>query len=77
MSLTAVCYKTKNGDTFLMHQSYKSIPQLQKECDEINREKPDRIRSGRINWDKVDYFFPQEQRHIDTRDCASYWPGGD
>lgn len=77
MSQTAVCYKTKTGDMFLFYQSYKSIAELQEECDKLNSDKPEKTRHGRINWDKVDYFFPNEQKHIDTRDCSSYWPGGD
>lgn len=87
MAQTAICYKTKKphyapggkciGDTFLMFQSRKDMDELRKECAKINHDKPDLWYGETIDWNDVDYFFPNEQKHIDTRDCTSYMPGGD
>ena len=53
-----VCYKTKDGDEYLAYYSDKP----DEDVEMLNRDKPDVMpNGGKVNWDKVDYFYADYQ----------------
>lgn len=76
--MTVVCYKTKTPvyynkgtkyestcDTFLSYYAGKSREAAQKDVDEINRTKPEKLWNGeKIDWTKVDHFFVDDQEEM-------------
>lgn len=76
--MTVVCYKTKNPvyynkgtkwetteDRFLSYYAGKSREAAQKDVDEINRTKPERLWNGYpIDWEEVDYFYVDDQEEM-------------
>lgn len=73
-----ICYKTKKPvyynkgtkwettcDKFLAYYGHGTFEEAQKEADEINRTKPEKLFNGTpIDWEKVDYFFAGEQEEM-------------
>lgn len=44
---TAICYKDKNiNEEFLEYVTYKTLEEAQKEADEINKTKPEKLWNG-------------------------------
>lgn len=59
----------KSEDTFLSHYTHKSIEKATIEVEEMNRTHPTHLFNGQpIDWNKIDYFFVDEQEMFDTRD---------
>ena len=65
-----VCYKVKKPmifgretcDTFLAYYSYKTVEEIQKEVDRLNKTHPaEDICGNPIDWNEVDFFFVKEQ----------------
>lgn len=53
-----VCYKVKNGNTFLAYVSYNSLENLTKEIETLNREKPEKDACWNvIDWNNVVEYF--------------------
>lgn len=73
--MTVICYKTKTPtiynkgtkhesycDQFLAYYTYKNQEEAQKEVDEINATKPDKLWNDTpIDWERIDYFFVDDQ----------------
>lgn len=60
--VTVICYKTKQGDSFLSYMTWKSLEEAQKEADKLNKEKPAVLwNKEKIDWNKIDYFFADRQ----------------
>ena len=76
---TVICYKLKEGyykpyttyngtweGTCLAYYTYKTVEEAQKEVDEINATKPEKLWNDQpINWEKVDYFFVKQQEPME------------
>lgn len=72
---TVICYKTKNPeifnkgtkyekicDTFLAYYTYKSVEEAQKEVDEINKTKPEKLWNGELaKCDERTYFVSEQE----------------
>lgn len=62
MIINGLCYKKKNGNTFLECYSYMDEAQALKEAQELNETKPARLRTGKvIDWTNIEYFFIERQ----------------
>jgi len=80
--MTTICYKTKEPtyynkgtewesscDTFLAYYTCKTMEEAQADVDMMNSTHPTHFSNGeRIDWDKIDYLFVDEQEMFDTRD---------
>jgi len=80
--MTTICYKTKEPtyynkgtewekscDTFLAYYTCKTMEEAEVETEEMNRTHPTHYSNGLpIDWEKIDYFFVDEQEMFDTRD---------
>jgi hypothetical protein len=76
---TVICYKLKEGcykpytsyngtweGTYLAYYSHKTVEEAQKEVDEINATKPEKLWNDQpINWEKVDHFFVKQQEPME------------
>jgi hypothetical protein len=76
--MTVICYETKSPviynkgtkyksscNQFLSYYTYKSQGEAQKEVDEINRTKPEKLWNGqKVNWTEVDHFFVSDQEEM-------------
>lgn len=59
----------KTCDTFLAYYTCKTIEEAKVDVDEMNRTHPTHAGNGEpIDWNKVAYFFVDEQEMFDTRD---------
>ena len=59
----------KSNDTFLAYYTFKTIEEAQKEVDELNSTHPTHLPNRQpIDWEKIEYFFVDEQEMFDTRD---------
>ena len=69
--MTVICYKLKEGcykptltweGTYLAYYSHKTVEEAQKEADELNATKPEKLWNDvPIDWNKVDHFFVSQQ----------------
>lgn len=73
--MTVICYKTKKPevynagtpyetreDTFLAYYTYKSKEEAQKECDDINTNKPQYLFNGQLaDCDNRTYFVSEQE----------------
>lgn len=60
--INTVCYEDINGNRYLAYFGYEDKAKLEKEVEEINKNKVDKLPTGEvINWDKVKRFFVDEQ----------------
>lgn len=72
---TVICYKTNkpmicnkgtkyesSHDTFLAYYTYKSVEEAQKEVDEINKTKPEKLWNGELaKCDERTYFVSEQE----------------
>lgn len=58
-----ICYREKStGNTFLAYYTYKDMEEAQKEAEEINRTKPEKLFNGLpANCDKFEYFASEQE----------------
>ena len=76
---TVICYKLKTPiyynkgtkyekscDHFLAYYLYgASLEEGQEEAENINKTKPEKLRTGeKINWDEIDYFYASQQEDM-------------
>lgn len=64
--MTTICYKTSkpavyNTDTFLAYYTYKTREEAQKEVDEINTTKPEKLWNGELAKCNERIYFVDEQ----------------
>lgn len=65
--MTTICYKTSNPivynvDTFLAYYTYKTREEAQKEVDEINTTKPEKLWNGELaKCDERTYFVNEQE----------------
>ena len=65
--MTTICYKTSkpivhNVDTFLAYYTYKTREEAQKEVDEINTTKPEKLWNGELaKCDERTYFVDEQE----------------
>lgn len=65
--MTTICYKTSkpigyNADTFLAYYTYKTREEAQKEVDEINTTKPEKLWNGEFaKCDERTYFVDEQE----------------
>ena len=65
--MTTICYKTSkpivhNTDTFLAYYTYKTREEAQKEVDEINTTKPEKLWNGELaKCDERTYFVDEQE----------------
>lgn len=69
MIKTVICYKVKKPmfhcNSFLAYYTYKSVAEAEKECEQLNKEKPAKLWNGRpIDWNNVEYFFASQQEEM-------------
>ena len=78
MKRTVICYRNneptyynkgtkweKTYNEFLAYYTYKTIEEAQKEVDEINATKPEKLWNGeKIDWTKIKEFFVSEQEEM-------------
>lgn len=67
--MTTICYKTKDGKEYLSHYTHLEPAEAELEVRLLNSERPSTLWNGeKIDWEKVDSFFVDEQEMFDTRD---------
>lgn len=75
--VTVICYKQnvptvynkgtkweKTCDTFLAYQTYKTLEEAQRECDEMNANKPERLFNGQLAKCDERVYFAQVQEEM-------------
>lgn len=59
---TAICYRTKSGESFLAYYTYESVEEAEKIVEEMNRVHPEKLFNGEhIDWNEITEFFVNEQ----------------
>lgn len=64
--MTVICYRRKDGEEFLAYYTHKNLVEGAKECDELNKNRPNKLWYGeKIDWDSIKEFFVSEQDLMD------------
>lgn len=59
--VNTICYRTFDNKEYLFRICYKPFEKVEKEVEEINKNKPEKINDDKIDWTYVKEFFASQQ----------------